>query len=245
MYGAHCWLLRPRSYRSPHACACAGNPKEDEKATKDAYNTLFVSRLAYETDESKLRSEMESVGPVNTVRIVRDTEGKSRGYGFVEFTNDADLKAAYRRFNGLVIDGRRILADVERGRTVPGWKPRRLGGGLGATRKALPKGTKNAVPPGGMASVANERAAARRRGPPMQRGGGGPPGRYGGGYGRDRYGGGGGRYGGGDRYGGGGGDGRSFSRDRYGGGGGYDRGGDRRGPPPSRYGGGGGYGRRY
>ncbi|CAE7940860.1 RNU1, partial [Symbiodinium sp. KB8] len=149
------------------------NPKEDEKATKDAYNTLFVSRLAYETDESKLRSEMESVGPVNTVRIVRDTEGKSRGYGFVEFTNDADLKAAYRRFNGLVIDGRRILADVERGRTVPGWKPRRLGGGLGATRKALPKGTKNAVPPGGMASVANERAAARRRGPPMQRGGGG------------------------------------------------------------------------
>jgi len=28
-----------------------------------------------------------------------------------------------------------VVVDVERGRTVKGWKPRRLGGGLGATRK--------------------------------------------------------------------------------------------------------------
>lgn len=32
------------------------------------------------------------------------------------------------------IDGRRIVVDVERGRTVTGWKPRRFGGGLGGTR---------------------------------------------------------------------------------------------------------------
>lgn len=36
--------------------------------------------------------------------------------------------------DGLKIEGRRILVDVERGRTVTGWKPRRLGGGLGRTR---------------------------------------------------------------------------------------------------------------
>jgi len=33
------------------------------------------------------------------------------------------------------IDGRRVLVDVERARTVKGWLPRRLGGGLGGTRR--------------------------------------------------------------------------------------------------------------
>merc|ERR1712226_1091985 len=36
------------------------------------------------------------------------------------------------------IDGRRVLVDVERGRTVKGWLPRRLGGGLGGTRRRGP-----------------------------------------------------------------------------------------------------------
>ena len=32
------------------------------------------------------------------------------------------------------MDNRRVLVDVERGRTVPNWRPRRLGGGLGSSR---------------------------------------------------------------------------------------------------------------
>lgn len=43
--------------------------------------------------------------------------------------------AAYKNADGKKIDGRRVLVDVERGRTVKGWRPRRLGGGLGATRR--------------------------------------------------------------------------------------------------------------
>lgn len=42
--------------------------------------------------------------------------------------------AAYKQADGRKVDGRRIVVDVERGRTVPGWRPRRLGGGLGSTR---------------------------------------------------------------------------------------------------------------
>lgn len=44
--------------------------------------------------------------------------------------NSDDL-AAYKEADGISILGKRILVDVERGRTVRGWKPRRLGGGLG------------------------------------------------------------------------------------------------------------------
>ena len=43
--------------------------------------------------------------------------------------------AAYKQADGKKIDGRRVLVDCERARVVKSWKPRRLGGGKGETRK--------------------------------------------------------------------------------------------------------------
>merc|ERR1719510_918245 len=64
----------------------------------------------------------------------KDT-GKPRGYAFVEYEHERDMHSAYKRADGKKLDGRRVLVDVERGRTVKGWLPRRLGGGLGGTRR--------------------------------------------------------------------------------------------------------------
>jgi U1 small nuclear ribonucleoprotein len=67
--------------------------------------------------------------------MVNDTiTGKAKGYAFVEFKHEDDMKKAYRMSTGVKIDGRRIVVDCERGRTVTEWKPRKLGGGLGSTR---------------------------------------------------------------------------------------------------------------
>jgi U1 small nuclear ribonucleoprotein 70kDa len=44
------------------------------------------------------------------------------------------MKAAYKEANGIRLNERRILVDCERGRTVQGWKPKKLGGGLGKIR---------------------------------------------------------------------------------------------------------------
>ncbi|TXG59620.1 hypothetical protein EZV62_014193 [Acer yangbiense] len=69
------------------------------------------------------------------VRLVTDKEtNKPRGYAFIEYMHTRDMKAAYKQADGRKLDGRRVLVDVERGRTVPNWRPRRLGGGLGTTR---------------------------------------------------------------------------------------------------------------
>lgn len=101
----------------------------------NCYNTLFVGRLAYEVTERKLLREMEAFGPVKDIKIVHDTkERKSRGYAFVEYEHGEDMKRAYRAADGMRIEGRDIVVDVERGHTVPTWLPRRLGGGLGGTR---------------------------------------------------------------------------------------------------------------
>lgn len=111
------------------------DPQNDPNATGDPYKTLFVARLSYETSESRLKREFETYGPIKRVNMVYDKEtNKPKGYAFIEFAHTRDMKTAYKQADGRKIDGRRVLVDVERGRTVPNWRPRRLGGGLGTTR---------------------------------------------------------------------------------------------------------------
>lgn len=107
-------------------------------------NTLFIGNLSYLTTESHLREVCEKYGPIENLVLVKDLEGKPRGYAFVEFSYPDDLKTAYsvmhlppshtQRMNRMPLDGRNIIVDVERGRTVRKWLPARLGGGLGHTR---------------------------------------------------------------------------------------------------------------
>ncbi|CAD98647.1 U1 snrp Snp1p. RRM domain containing protein [Cryptosporidium parvum Iowa II] len=112
------------------------NPMEEnvDNKTFDPYNTLFIARLNYDTTERTLKRELEVYGKILNLRIVKDFQGESRGYAFVEFDNEDSLKEAYKSFNKKSIDGWKVLVDVERGRTVENWLPKRLGGGLGKVR---------------------------------------------------------------------------------------------------------------
>ncbi|XP_056608915.1 U1 small nuclear ribonucleoprotein 70 kDa [Triplophysa dalaica] len=112
------------------------DPHNDPNAQGDAFKTLFVARINYDTTESKLRREFEVYGPIKRIYIVFNKKtGKPRGYAFIEYEHERDMHSAYKHADGKKIDGRRVLVDVERGRTVKGWNPRRLGGGLGGTRR--------------------------------------------------------------------------------------------------------------
>jgi len=113
------------------------DPSTDPNITNNAFCTLFVGRLSYQTTEKTLIKEFERYGTIIRARIVRDKEGTSRGYGFIEFDNENDVKVAFRQANHSIIDGKKIICDVERGRTVRGWLPRRLGGGVGIARPTL------------------------------------------------------------------------------------------------------------
>jgi U1 small nuclear ribonucleoprotein len=110
------------------------------------------------------------------------------------------ITVAYKETENLRIKGRKVVVDVERGRTVNGWRPRRFGGGLGGrgyTQAPAPKPVGYGPPmgPGGFGG----RGGGFRGGFDGGRGGfrGGRGGPRGGGFDR---GGGGGRFGG-DRYG--------------------------------------------
>lgn len=116
------------------------DPHNLPNATIDPFKTLFVARINYDTSESKLRREFEMYGPIKKIGLVHNkVDGKPRGYAFIEYEHERDMHSAYKHADGKKIDGRRVLVDVERGRTVKGWLPRRLGGGLGGTRRGGPE----------------------------------------------------------------------------------------------------------
>jgi RNA recognition motif-containing protein len=131
-------IAKERGEEHAEKCAAAlasWDPHANPNATGDGYRTLFVGRLNYETTEETLMRELERYGPLVQVKLVRTNEGKARGYAFVEFESASDMEKAVKRADGSKIDGVRVVVDVERGRTVKGWKPRQFGGGLGSTRR--------------------------------------------------------------------------------------------------------------
>jgi len=120
--------------------AAKWNPESNPNATGDAFKTLFVARLPYDANERDIEKEFDGYGKIRAVKLVKHAKTqKSRGYAFVEYDSTSAMREAYKKGDGTRVKGRRALVDVERGRTIEGWKPRRLGGGLGKTRAAKEK----------------------------------------------------------------------------------------------------------
>jgi len=73
---------------------------------------LFIGGLSWNTDDHSLRVKFEEFGPVEDAVVVKDREtGRSRGFGFVKFTNDDDATKAMHAMNDQDFDGRRIRVD--------------------------------------------------------------------------------------------------------------------------------------
>ena len=52
-------------------------------------------------------SELDGFGRIRRVVIVRDKEGKSRGYAFVEFEEERAMRRAYKEGDGMRVKGKR------------------------------------------------------------------------------------------------------------------------------------------
>jgi U1 small nuclear ribonucleoprotein len=68
------------------------DPHTYSNATSDPYKTLFVARINYDTNETKLRREFEAYGPIKKISLVHDkVTGKPRGYAFIEFEHEREM----------------------------------------------------------------------------------------------------------------------------------------------------------
>ena len=70
---------------------------------------LFVGGLPFSTTDEELKEIFAAHGTVASATVVRDRDsGRSKGFGFVEFENDDEGKAAETALNGSDIGGRNI-----------------------------------------------------------------------------------------------------------------------------------------
>lgn len=73
---------------------------------------LFIGGLAWHTEEATLRQKFEEFGPVEEAVVVKDRDtGRSRGFGFVRYLQDADAQKAIAAMNNVEFDGRTIRVD--------------------------------------------------------------------------------------------------------------------------------------
>jgi cold-inducible RNA-binding protein len=85
---------------------------------------IYVGNLSFNTQEAELQQLFTTVGSVESVKLIRDHgTGQSRGFAFVEMTNDDEGQAACQSLNQHEFEGRRL--------TVNEAKPQTQGGGGG------------------------------------------------------------------------------------------------------------------
>ncbi len=91
---------------------------------------LFVGGLPFSTTDEELSQLFSAHGTVGYAKVITDRDtGRSKGFGFVEFENDDEGKAAEKALNGTEISGRTITVNEARPREE---RPRRdFGGGGG------------------------------------------------------------------------------------------------------------------
>jgi cold-inducible RNA-binding protein len=76
---------------------------------------IYAGNLSYQMSDDKLKDLFQLHGEVSSVKIIRYPDsGKSKGFGFVEMTNDDEAENAIQKLNGTEVDGRNIRVNVAR-----------------------------------------------------------------------------------------------------------------------------------
>ncbi|MEK7176806.1 MAG: RNA-binding protein [Patescibacteria group bacterium] len=76
---------------------------------------LYVGGIPYSTTEAALSDLFAKAGAVSSASIIIDRmTGRSKGFGFVEMSNDKEAQAAINMFNGQDFEGRKLTVNVAR-----------------------------------------------------------------------------------------------------------------------------------
>ena len=105
---------------------------------------LYVGSLSYQTTEQELADLFGQVGQVVSATVITDRDsGRSKGFGFVEMSNDDEARKAIEQLNGTTLGSRQIIVNEARekrdnqyggGGGRGGYGNRGGGGGRGGSR---------------------------------------------------------------------------------------------------------------
>ncbi len=73
---------------------------------------LYVGNLPFSATEQTLSETFAECGTVDSVKIITDRDtGRSKGFGFVEMSTDAEAQKAISKFNGADYEGRAMTVN--------------------------------------------------------------------------------------------------------------------------------------
>jgi RNA recognition motif-containing protein len=82
---------------------------------------LYVGNLSYETTEDELRTLFAQAGTVESAALIKDRDtGRSKGFAFVEMSNQSEAEKAISMFNGYQMSGRALKVNMARPREERG-----------------------------------------------------------------------------------------------------------------------------
>lgn len=88
---------------------------------------LYVGNISYQTTEDDLNTLFSQAGNIESVKIINDQySGRSKGFGFVEFSTQDEADKAVSMFNGYTLGERKLIVNEARPQA-----PKRSGGGFG------------------------------------------------------------------------------------------------------------------
>ncbi len=83
-----------------------------------ASKKIYVGNLPYSATEDDLREMFSGAGNVQSVRIINDESGRSKGFGFVEMETSEEAEKAIASFNGKMIGDRALTVNEARPQTA-------------------------------------------------------------------------------------------------------------------------------
>jgi RNA recognition motif-containing protein len=100
---------------------------------------IYVGNLPYQITEDELKTAFEEYGEVASVKIVIDREtGRSKGFAFVEMSDDTKGSSAIEELDGAELLGRTLRVNEARPRPQ-----RNGGGGRGGNRGGYNRGPRD------------------------------------------------------------------------------------------------------
>ncbi len=93
---------------------------------------IYVGNLSFDETETSPATAFAAHGEVTSARIITDREtGRSRGFGFVEMSDQEQAQAAIAALNGTTVNGRELTVNEARPREDRGGSRGGYGGGGG------------------------------------------------------------------------------------------------------------------
>lgn len=93
---------------------------------------IYVGNLSFSTTEEELKTLFSQAGTVASVALIKDRDsGQSKGFAFIEMSNQAEAEKAIQMFNGKTMGERELKVNIARPREERGPGGFGRGGGYG------------------------------------------------------------------------------------------------------------------